>query len=62
MDDRRLMNWLLAGILAMLIFQTFVRTERVAQADTFRIDGCITDRISETPQQYLHVVGHNLPK
>ncbi len=46
----------------MLIFQTFVRTERVAQADTFRIDGCITDRISETPQQYLHVVGHNLPK
>lgn len=58
MGDVRMTNWLLAGILAVLLFQMMVRSERVAQADTFRIDGCITDKISETPQQYLHVVAH----
>ncbi len=62
MDDRKLTNWLLVGILTMLIFQAFMRPERSAQADTFRIDGCVTDKVSETPQQYLHVVTHVLQK
>ena len=46
----------------MLIFQAFMRPERSAQADTFRIDGCVTDKVSETPQQYMHVVTHTPQK
>ncbi len=62
MSDLRVTNWLLAGILAAMVFQLFMRPDRSAQADTFRIDGCITDKMSETPQQYLHVVTHALQK
>ncbi len=58
MATRRVTNWLLAGILVMLGMQVWLQLERPAQADTLRLDSCITERMQETPQQYLHVVAH----
>ena len=62
MDNVRVTNWLLVGILVVLLLQMLGRSEPVAQADTFLIDNCVTSKPSETPQQYLHVVTHALPK
>ena len=58
MNDRRVTNWLLAGILGVLVFQMWVKLEPSALADSLRLDWCITEKMSETPQQYLHVVPH----
>ena len=59
MNDPRLTNWLLMGILVVLIFQIWTGMERTVEAETFRLDDCITERIGETPRQYLHVVIHS---
>ena len=58
MNSQQTTNWLLAGILGVLILQIWTQWERPAQAETLRLDSCITERISEVPQQYLHVVAH----
>ena len=51
MNDRRVTNWLLAGILGVLVFQMWVKLEPSALADSLRLDWCITEKMSETPQQ-----------
>ena len=58
MGEPRVTNWLLAGILAVLIVHVFISLDRPVQADALRLDACITERINEAPQQYVHVVAH----
>lgn len=58
MRQQQVTNWLLAGILLVLGLQVWLQLDGVVQAETFRLDSCITQRIAETPQQYLHVVTH----
>ena len=61
MSHPRMTNWLLAGILALLGIQIGMQLERTVQAETFFTDSCITERMSEAPQRYLHVVAHPVP-
>ena len=58
MGDLRTTNWLLAGILGMLMVHAWIGLQDSAQADTLRLDDCITEHLGETPRQYLHVVVH----
>lgn len=58
MGDKRMTNWLLAGILVALSIQLWTRLGQPVQAETFRLDLCITEQMSDTPQQYLHVIAH----
>ena len=58
MADRRTTNWLLAGILVVLGMQIWMERSPAVQADTLRLDACITQRFNGTPDQYLHVVCH----
>lgn len=58
MAGLRTTNWLLAGIFGLLAMQVWGQMDRTAQADTFQLDSCITRRIADTPQQYVHVVAH----
>ena len=58
MNNPRTTNWLLAGVLVLLGVQLGMQLERPAQAETFWTDSCITERISDAPQRYLHVVAH----
>ena len=62
MSNQSLTNWLLLGILIVLAAHLFEKGENLALADTFRLDDCITARITDTPSQYLHVVVHASPK
>lgn len=59
MSDQRVTNWLLTGILLVLSVHLWTQMERSAQADTLRLDYCITERIQEAPEQFLHVVTHS---
>lgn len=59
MSDSRLTNRLLLAILAVLLVQTYLLVERSVQADTLRLDYCITERLDQTPQQYVHVISHS---
>ena len=61
MRNPRTTNWLLAGILALLGIQIGMQLERSAQAESFFTDSCITERMSDTPERYLHVVAHPAP-
>ena len=56
--SQRVTNWLLAGILLVLILDVWMRTERNAIADTFYLDYCITQNIKDAPKNFLHVVNH----
>lgn len=58
MNGLRMTNWLLAGIFGMLVIQVWGHVDQAAQADTFQLDSCITRRIADSPQHYLHVVAH----
>jgi len=58
MADRLVTNWLLAGILTTLLIHLWIRVEPSAQAETLRLDDCITEHITGIPHQYLHVVDH----
>jgi len=62
MNDRQVTNWLLAGILLVLVLQFLGKLDSSVEAETLRLDYCITEKISETPQQYLHVVEHSSEK
>lgn len=58
MTDARVTNRLLLAILGLLLLQTYLSLERTVSADTLRLDSCITERLDETPQQYVHVITH----
>ena len=59
-NDLRWTNRLLLAVLVALGVQIWLQLERNAEAETLRLDYCITERINESPQQYLHVVPHAL--
>ena len=59
MDSKRLTNALLLVIAAALLTHVgFVLGARTVEAETFRLDACITDRPGDKPGAYLHVVVH----
>lgn len=58
MAERRLTNWLLAGILVVLSLHLVAQWALPVQAETLRLDACITEQLHQAPQQYLHVVSH----
>jgi len=61
MDSQRLTNGLLLVIaLALLAHLGLALSERPLLAETFRLDSCITDRPSERPASYVHVVTHGM--
>lgn len=61
MDSRRLTNALLAVIaLALLGHLGLELLNESLQAETFRLDDCVTLRPSEKPASYLHVVMHGM--
>ncbi len=63
MNTRRTTNWLLLGILLALLtgfFRASGGFETSAEAETFRLDHCITGKANEKPAAYLHVVSHDL--
>lgn len=50
---------LLFLVMIMLIINTFLNLRpKKAEADTFRLDSCITSKPEEKPAAYLHVVTH----
>lgn len=61
MSSLRATNLLLFVItLALLAHLGLVLVNQPAVAETFRLDTCITDRPSERPAAYLHVVTHGM--
>jgi len=52
-------NVLLIILILLSIFNLLTRASvRQAEADTFRLDDCITTDLNEKPIAYLHVVPH----
>jgi hypothetical protein len=51
---------LLMIAVALLGHLVLAFTDRIVVAETFRLDSCITDRPSERPNSYLHVVTHGM--
>jgi len=50
---------LLVLVLIMLVVNTWVNLKpKKVEADTFRIDDCITSQPEDKPASYLHVVTH----
>lgn len=61
MGSVRVTNWLLLVIaLALWAHLGLALVGQPVVADTFRLDSCITDRPSERPVTYLHVVTHGM--
>lgn len=61
MGSLRVTNLLLFIIAAALLAHLgLVLVNQPAVAETFRLDTCITDRPSERPTAYLHVVTHGM--
>jgi hypothetical protein len=61
MDSRRLTNGLLFIVAVALVAHLGLRfTERPLMAETFKLDACVTERPSEKPASYLHVVMHGM--
>ena len=58
MNDSKLTNKLLGCLLVVSLAQLWLLMERSVEADTLRLDSCITQRMDETPEQYLHVIAH----
>ena len=58
MEDLRSTNRLLAAIFVLMLAQTWMLVERSVEADTLRLDYCITQKMEDTPEQYLHVIAH----
>ena len=59
MNEMRTTNRLLLALLGLSLLQTYLAIERSVWADTLRLDFCITEKLDETPQQYLHVITHS---
>ncbi len=51
-------NILLAGILILLVLNFFKECPKPLIAAGKSADSCVTDRPSQTPEGYLHVVTH----
>lgn len=50
---------LLFLVTIMLLINTFINLQpRRVEADTFRLDDCITAKPDNKPSAYLHVVSH----
>lgn len=50
---------LLFLILAMLVVNAILNLPiRKSEAETFKLDSCITDKPNDKPAAYLHVVSH----
>lgn len=50
---------LLFLVMIMLIINTFFNLRpKKAEADTFRLDSCITSKPEDKPAAYLHVITH----
>lgn len=61
MGSARVTNGLLLVIaLSLLAHLGLALTQQPVAAETFRLDTCITDRPSERPAAYLHVVAHGM--
>lgn len=61
MTSLRTTNWLLLIIAAALLGHLgWALVSQPVMAETFRLDTCITDRPSERPVAYLHVVTHGM--
>jgi len=41
--------------------KSLTQLERTVQAESFFTDFCITERMSDMPERYLHVVAHPAP-
>ena len=60
MDSSRVTNGLLFSIaLALLVHLVLAFSDRRIGAETFQLDSCITQRPSDQPAGYLHVVVHS---
>ena len=61
MDSIRATNWLLLIIAVALIAHLgLMLVNQPVTAETFRLDSCVTDRPSDRPGSYLHVVTHGM--
>ena len=61
MSSIRLTNVLLLIIAGALLGHLLLGAlDRSVEAETFRLDSCITDRPSDRPVAYLHVVTHGM--
>ncbi|MBI3615760.1 MAG: hypothetical protein HY211_04490 [Candidatus Omnitrophica bacterium] len=60
MDSSRVTNGLLFAIaLALLTHLALALSNRPVEAETFHLDGCITQRPGDKPAGYVHVVVHS---
>ncbi len=60
MNDLRLTNWLLLGILVALVAHLAIRLGTTPViAETFKLDQAITGFPNEEPDAYVHVVEHD---
>lgn len=60
MGTRRMTNWLLLGILLVLLADLGRhQVSSVAVAETFKMDSCITSLPGRRPEAYVHVVTHD---
>ena len=59
MKSATLTNILLA-VIAVLLFLNLLAKTPVArvEADTFKLDNCITERPGDKPGAYVHVISH----
>jgi len=61
MGSLRATNWLLLMIAAALLAHFgLVWMNQMAEAETFRLDQCVTDRPNDRPAAYVHVVMHGM--
>lgn len=59
MASQRMTNGLLLVIAILLLAHLgLALSHPSAEAETFRLDACVTDRPSDLPASYLHVVMH----
>ena len=51
---------ILLGVIAVLLFLNLLAKAPIAkvEADTFKLDSCITQRPGDKPAAYVHVVSH----
>jgi hypothetical protein len=59
MKDSRVTNLLLAAIAALLLLNLLAKAPVAkVEADTFKLDDCITEKPGDRPAGYVHVVTH----
>ncbi|MDD5424181.1 MAG: hypothetical protein PHR74_02760 [Candidatus Omnitrophica bacterium] len=59
MKSTTVTNTLLAVIAALLLLNLLAKTPGArVEADTFKLDDCITEKAGDRPTGYVHVVTH----